>query len=126
MFNKLFSVCLLVENLDESTHFYHDELGLEILNKDTGYVSFRIQNIVFSIFEKTQATSMYPEKYMNKAGAVLIGLQVKDVNQQVRQLEEKGVKIIQEPKLTPWGQTVAYFQDPDSNMWEISGDDFKE
>ena len=38
----------------------------------------------------------------------------------VGQLKMKGVEIFEGPKTTPWGQKVAYFKDPDGNIWEIS------
>ena len=37
-----------------------------------------------------------------------------------QKLKSKGVKILEGPKKTAWGQTVAYFNDPDNNIWEIS------
>ena len=38
--------------------------------------------------------------------------------------EQKLYKALQDvfegPKTTEWGQTVAYFKDPDGNIWEVS------
>ena len=37
-----------------------------------------------------------------------------------KRLKLKKVEIFEGPKSTPWGQKVAYFRDPDGNIWEIS------
>lgn len=46
--------------------------------------------------------------------------QVPDVEKTVAELKRKGVNVFEGPKKTAWGQTVAYFLDPDDNIWEVS------
>lgn len=68
MFNKLFAICLLVDDFEKSLSFYKDTLGLEVNSKEGKFADFKLEG----------------------------------------------------PKTTEWGQTVAYFKDPDGNIWEIS------
>ncbi|MDG6994724.1 MAG: VOC family protein [Nitrososphaerota archaeon] len=37
-----------------------------------------------------------------------------------RDLKSKGVHFIKPPTTHPWGQRIAYFEDPEGNLWEIS------
>ena len=36
------------------------------------------------------------------------------------ELKAKGVHFIKPPTTFPWGQRIAYFEDPEGNLWEIS------
>ena len=45
---------------------------------------------------------------------------VEDVDKEFEMLREKGVSFIKPPVTYPWGQRIAYFEDPEGNLWEIS------
>jgi catechol 2,3-dioxygenase-like lactoylglutathione lyase family enzyme len=120
MFNKLFAVCLLVNDFNKSFNFYKKILGLKVNSHEGKFANFKLEGAELAIFQKDEATSMFPEKYMNKGGSAVIGFQVSDVKKACADLKTKGVKIFEGPKTTEWGQTVAYFNDLDGNIWEIS------
>jgi catechol 2,3-dioxygenase-like lactoylglutathione lyase family enzyme len=113
MIKNLYAVCLLVENLDASLRFYRDALGLSINSQDTGYADFRLADTLLAIFQKDEATIMFPKNYMNTGGGCVLAYRVEDVEKACKELRDKGVKIFEGPKITPWGQSVAYFKDPD-------------
>lgn len=121
MFDKLFAVCLLVEDFERSFTFYKNALGLEVNSQNGKFADFKLAGTSLAIFEKSEATAMFPAKYMRLGGGCVVAFQVDDVEKVCNDLKSKGVKIFEGPKTTPWGQTVAYFQDPDANIWEISG-----
>lgn len=117
----MFANCLLVNDFDKSLAFYRDVLGLELNTQQGKFANFKVENIELAIMQKDQAVEMLPEKYMAiTGGSVLLCFQVEDVNKTCDELKAKGVIFISGPKVTSWGQTVAYFQDPDNNIWEIS------
>ena len=120
MFNKLFAVCLLVKDLEASMHFYKDILDLELNSQDNGFADFKMEDTSLAIFQMDKAVSMFPNSYMKVGGSVVLAFQVDDVEQTCSNLKVKGVNIIEGPKTTSWGQTVAYFLDPDENIWEVS------
>lgn len=120
MFNKLFAVCLLVDDFDKSMAFYKDKLGLEINSQDGKFADFKLEGTSLAIFQKSEATVMFPQSYMAAGGGSVLGFQVADVNKACQELKAKGVEIFEGPKTTSWGQTVAYFKDPDGNIWEVS------
>ena len=120
MFNKLFAICLLVEDFDNSLFFYRDTLGLKVNQTNETFADFKVKGTSIAIFQKSEATSMFPQKYMKPGGGAVIAFQVTDLEGGVSELKRKGVEIFEGPKTTPWGQKVAYFLDPDKNIWEIS------
>lgn len=121
MFNKLFAVCLLVNDFEKSLKFYRDILGLKVKSQEGNqFAGFDLEGTEMAIFQKDGATAMFPKKFMGTGGGVNIGFQVKDINQASEELKSKGAEIFEGPKTTPWGQKVAYFKDPDGNIWEVS------
>ncbi len=120
MFNKLFAVCLLVNDFDKSFDFYKNVLGLKLNSNEGKFANFKLGETELAIFQKSEAIAMFPTKYMGNGGGTVIGFQVENVEKTCKKLVEKGIKIFEEPKKTAWGQTVAYFNDPDHNIWEVS------
>jgi len=57
---------------------------------------------------------------MKVGGSAVIAFQVSNLEKFCKSIEEKNVTIFEGPKTTEWGQRVAYIQDPDSNIIEIS------
>ncbi len=120
MFNKLFAVCLLVNDFEHSLTFYRDIIGLEVNSTNDEFEDFKLAGTSLAIFSRKTAITMFPAKHMGKAGGAVYGFQVADVPEICKILKTKGVEIFEGPKTTEWGQTVAYFKDPDDNIWEIS------
>lgn len=120
MFNKLFANCLLVDDFDKSMTFYKDILGLSVNSQDGKFADFKLEGTSLAIFEKSTAVAMFPKENMGTGGGIVLAFQVDDVAKSCEQLKAKGVAIFEGPKKTEWGQTVAYFKDPDGNIWEIS------
>lgn len=120
MFSKLYAICLLVEDYQKSLSFYRDTLGLEINSHDTGYTDFKLGESLFAIFQKDDAAAMFSKSHMKSGGGCVIAFPVEDVQQACEELKAKGIEIFEGPKQMPWGQTVAYFKDPDGNILEIT------
>lgn len=121
MFNKLFAVCLLVADFQRSLTFYRDTVGLEVNSTDGEFADFKLEGTSLAIFSRKTAVAMFPAKNMGKTGGAVYGFQVSDVTKTCEALKAKGVEVFEGPKTTEWGQTVAYFKDPDGNIWEVSG-----
>jgi uncharacterized glyoxalase superfamily protein PhnB len=45
---------------------------------------------------------------------------VEDVDGTYAELTAKGVTFVQLPTDKPWGLRMAYFADPEGNLWEIT------
>lgn len=118
--NKLYAICLLVNDLEKSLQFYKEVLGLTINSQDDGYIDFQLGEAILAIFQKDKAVSMFGAEHMNTGGGLVLAYQVKDVQKACDDLKAKGIEIFEGPKTTPWGQTVAYFKDPDTHIWEVT------
>lgn len=120
MLKSFYAVCLLVEDLEKSLIFYKDLLGLKINSKDNGYIDFILGDTLLAIFQKDKAETMLSQQHMAKGGSAVYAYQVTDVYKACEDLKDKCVKIFEGPKILPWGQIVAYFKDPDDNIWEVT------
>ena len=122
MFNKMSASCLLVSDLDKSLTFYRDVLGLEVeFANGNFFVKFKLDATSLMLFEKEAAAKMlFPKEHITQGGGVLLAFQVDDLQKTLDELKSKGVNIFEGPKPNAWGQTVAYFKDPDGNVWEVS------
>lgn len=120
MFDRLFAICLLVDDFEKSLAFYRDVLELKIRDKEEWFANFILEGTELAIFQKDAATTMFPRSYMKPSGGFLIAYKVDNVTKTCDKLRKTGVTIFEGPKVTPWGQTVAYFHDPDGNIWEVT------
>ncbi len=120
MFKKMYALCLLVDDLDKSLNFYRDTLGFEVNSTDDGYVDFKLGDTLFAIFQKDKATAMFSKEHIGTGGGCVIAFPVADIEKTCSELTQKGIKIFEGPKTMSWGQTVAYFKDPDGNILEIT------
>ena len=111
---------MLVKDFEKSLPFYRDILGLELNSQDGKFADFKLEGTSLAIFQKSDAVAMFPEKFMGNGGGIVLAFQVNDVKKTCVELKNKGVEIFEGPKTTEGGQTVAYFKDPDENIWEVS------
>ena len=117
MFNKIGSIILLVEDMERSTHFYKDTLGLQLKVKTTDWTEF---------FEKGTTLALHPKKRKGTAGKsdrhpnnILVGFMVSDLDQVVKDLKAKNVRFFKEPKSEPFGKH-AIILDPDHHLISIA------
>lgn len=124
---KLNCVRLLVGDFDESFRFYTEKLGLNVVWGKPGgdYANFDIGIPGGLSIYKTDLMAKAignTEKSLpiDKREKIAIILNVPDVDKTYRELAEKGVPFINEPKdMTGWGMRAAHFRDPEGNLLEI-------
>lgn len=110
----------MVSDFEKSLDFYQNKLGLEINYHEGNFANFKVVNIELAIMDKNNTKEMGVEKYLNKGGAMFLCFQTDDVENAYQELNSRGVEFITKPMTTSWGQNVAYFTDPDLNIWEVS------
>ncbi|MEH7123270.1 VOC family protein [Bacillus sp. JJ1773] len=119
---KLGYVILYVENLDKTKHFYENLLGLELRNEFGTYIEFNTGSTVLSFNTREggrEVTSLPIPNGIRKEQTFELGFVTEDVEGFVEGLREEGVSILMEPVEKPWGQKVAYVEDPDGHYIEI-------
>jgi lactoylglutathione lyase len=116
MFNKIGSVILLVGDMERSTQFYKDTIGLKLKVKTTDWIEF---------FDKGTTLALHPRKRKGKDESddghtnVLVGFMVSDLDQVVKDLKAKNVGFFKEPKSEPFGKH-AIILDPDHHLISIA------
>lgn len=93
-----------VSDLKEAVSFFQDALGLEKMGEWSTYAIFDIAGVSFGVKPKAKLE---------------ICLLVDDVDKAYRNLKNRGLKFVSEPKDQPWGVRDATFVDPDGNKFVI-------
>jgi lactoylglutathione lyase len=119
---KLGYIILYVENLQETIRFSRDLLGLPIKMEAGTYIELETGGTTLSFNTRESGREItglpIPDGKRNEQTFEL-GLVTEDVRGTVETLKSEGVAILLEPTEKPWGQVVAYVEDPDGHYIEI-------
>ena len=114
LFKRLGAIILLVSDIERSTIFYKDTLGLPIKTNSSEWVEF---------FTKDTTLALHPVKKESKvrpgAGGVLVGFMINDLESTVGVLKEKGVKFFKQLRNESFGKH-AIIEDPDGYLISIA------
>lgn len=115
-------IILYVSDLNQSLIFYRDLLGLSVIMQQGTYIEFKTGETILSINTREDVKEItglsVPVKKVSSQTFEL-GFVVEDVTLTIDFLRQRGVTILKEPVVKPWGQTVAYVEDPDGHFIEI-------
>jgi len=111
---------LMVENIATSKKFYHDTLGLEILEDWQTMLIFKNRLALHqaSELQPTQETQKFIQPGACGHGNVVIYLQSDDLEGCFQQLQAAGVEIIHGIISLPWERLFRIY-DPDRHVIEI-------
>ncbi|MPM00611.1 Metallothiol transferase FosB [bioreactor metagenome] len=112
-------VTVTVKNLKESIKFYEDILKLEIIRE---FSPMEGTNIVFLKGESSVMLELIEYENKSIAGSnsrVSIGFEVLDLDNKIKELEEKDIKIIRGPIKTGGGEKFIFIEDPNGVEIEI-------
>ncbi len=114
LFRRLGAIILLVSDIERSTNFYKDTLGLPLKTKSSEWVEF---------FTKDTTLALHPVKKESKvrpgAGGVLVGFMINDLESTVGVLKEKRVKFFKQLRNESFGKH-AIIEDPDGYLISIA------
>jgi len=106
MVGKLGLVMVVVSDMQRSTAFYRDVLGLKVQFESPEWTQLDAGNIGVGLHGPSE--KLHPQH----TNAVQIGFYVSDIHKAVDELRGKGVHIIKEPVKESFGW-LAIFADPD-------------
>lgn len=129
MNQHLHLVTLGVRDFEKSKKFYAEALGWKpSSNSNDDVTFFQAGSVVLSIFprEKLAEDALIPSEGEGFAGFTLAynARSEAEVDEIIRDLKAKGVKILKEPQKVFWGGYSSYFADPDGYCWEVAYNPF--
>lgn len=121
---RLSLVTLGVRDLDASTRFYRDVLGLPQLDTPPGVSFFELGRTWLSLYPRADlaADAGVPAEGSGFAGVTLAHnvRSEEEVDRLIADVERGGATIVKRPRKTDWGGYAAYFADPDGFLWEVA------
>ena len=138
MVQKLHHTGFVVKNVEESTAFYRDVVGLSLIrayermgtgiDQVVGYENAHLSAAILDIggghiLELIQYVNPRsedrPSEERNVLGATHLALLVDDIHAMYARLAEKGGQVMNPPAELEPGRIACYLQDPDGNWIEL-------
>ncbi len=120
---KITDFCLFVEDIERSTAFYHDVVGLELKRRDTGFSEFLTGEATLGLWQVSDVRQNLGPEIISPQGHWCIGAFEFETGEELMGLYERlkshDVEFATEMVDWPWGARAAYFKDPDGFLWEI-------
>ena len=114
MIKELAGVIIWTDNLTRLKDFYENILGLNPHSSKPDFVSYKWNNIKFSIGKHASVEGNAVDRYR-----IMINFNVEDIKHTTQNLKEHGVNFIREPEHEHWGGQVATLEDPDQNIIQL-------
>jgi catechol 2,3-dioxygenase-like lactoylglutathione lyase family enzyme len=128
MNQHLHIVTLGVKDLDVSKKFYEETLSWKPSRPQEGISFFQAGGVVLALFPREELAK---DALVNADGTGFAGFTLaynaqseSEVDEIIRDLKSKGVKIVKEPQKVFWGGYSSYFSDPDDHLWEVAYNPF--
>ena len=129
MNQHLHLVTLGVRDFEKSKNFYTEILGWSASSSSNEDVTFfQAGGIVLSIYPREKLAE---DALVDPEGSGFVGFTLaynarseSEVDEIIRELKSKGVKILKEPQKVFWGGYSSYFADPDGYCWEVAYNPF--
>ena len=125
MNQHLHLITLGVKDFAKSRKFYTEILGWKASSASQDDVAFfQAGGVALGIYprEKLAEDALIPSEGSGFAGITLAynARSEAEVDEIIRDLKSKSVKIVKEPQKVFWGGYSGYFKDPDGHLWEIA------
>ena len=129
MNQHLHLITLGVKDLEESRKFYTQTLGWKLSSaSNEGIAFFQAGAAVLALYprEALSEDAITPSEGSGFSGITLAynAHSESEVDEIIRDLKSKGVKIAKEPQKVFWGGYSSYFIDPDDYHWEVAYNPF--
>ena len=120
--SRIFETVLYAEDLAATERFYHEALGLEVLERSNLTVVFRCGGGVLLIFDPRKSAA--PDRDVPSHGTTAVGhiafaAKPEDLDAWREQLRQAGVPIEREVDWDEGGHSI-YFRDPAGNVVELA------
>lgn len=117
-------VTLGVSDLNRSTAFYRDGLGLPTNGDFAGVSFFKLKGAWLSLYSRVElAADANVSDESRGFGGFTLAHNVasrEEVDAVLEQARNAGARISQAARETDWGGYSGYFADPDGYLWEVA------
>lgn len=128
MIDHVNAVVLPVRDVEKCTSFYRDILGFKLNHKDDESAFLSVDGkkggLVLGLIAMDNVAQLISEEQVRPREETIhrtyYAVFVDDADREYEELKGKGVHFVKPPTTQPWGQRIAYFEDPEGNLWEIS------
>jgi len=120
--SKIFETVLYAEDLAAAERFYHEALGLEVMERNNLTVVFRCGGGVLLIFDLRKSAAPdrdVPSHGTTGVGHIAFAAKPEDLDAWREQLRQAGVPIEREVDWDEGGHSI-YFRDPAGNVVELA------
>lgn len=128
MNQHLHLITLGVRDFNKSLEFYTKTLEWKPSSSQDDIAFFQTSGVVFAIYlrEKLAEDALVSPEGSGFSGITLAynARSESEVDEIIKDLSSKGVKIIKEPQKVFWGGYSSYFSDPDDYRWEVAYNPF--
>ncbi len=128
MKQHLHIITLGVRNFEKSKKFYAETLGWKPSGTQDDIAFFQAGGVVLAIYPREKLAE---DALVTPEGSGFSGITLahnagseSEVDEIIKDLKSKGVKIIKEPQKVFWGGYSSYFADPDDYRWEVAFNPF--
>ncbi len=128
MDQRLSFITIGAKDMNRLKQFYIEKFNWTPLKDNGGIVFFKMNGFILGIFPSDELAKDAGVKN-NGEGFKRFTLSInykseKEVDEALKTLESREVKIIKEPKKTTWGGYSGYVADIEDNLWEIAYNPF--
>ncbi len=128
MIDHVNAVVLPVRDLEKCASFYRDKLGFKLNYRDDESTFLSIDGkkggLILGLISVDNVAKLISEEQVRPREETIhrtyYAVFVDDADREYEELRAKGVHFVKPPTTQPWGQRIAYFEDPEGNLWEIS------
>jgi len=125
MEQRIAHITILVEDYDEAIDFYTEKLNFDLIedsklseSKRWVLIAPKGSSVTSLLLTKAKTAEQKSRIGNQSGGRVFLFLYTDDIARDIRNLEEKKVNIVREPKTEVYG-TVAVFSDLYGNLWDL-------
>ncbi|WP_088102840.1 VOC family protein [Halalkalibacter urbisdiaboli] len=126
MKSKISLITIVTDDVLKMKNFYREVIGFNIEGDSEQNVEFESEGVRFSICSRqimsdiTGGHPSFKEGKMGQSFELAFPCDTpEEVENSYKEIIQKGAVPIKEPTQMPWGQTTAFFADPDGNIHEI-------
>ncbi len=122
---RIYMITIHTVNYEEMKNFYENVMDMKIASESEEFTEFSTEGIRLSLVSHKMLSSFLASKNLGQRGkgsGVGIGFRYdsrNEVDGAFMDLKKKGVIVVAEPTLQPWGEYTAFFEDPDGNIHEL-------